>query len=286
MRFAPLSLALAPLAVLSLLGCSSNSPSDQGKPATAPVVCTAPGYSTDSAPVTINEVDALLRDPSGTGVSNLPVQVCGTDQCFNGMSGKDGRTTVQPHSKLTQAAFKYGDGFDFAELAAPLGTEASQNLGTLVALPLPAIADGAAFPKSGSVTNGDVTLSLAVGTQTVHDTLTYEEAPDRVFRTVQIPIADSKAALDPSFQFELGYAVAPLGTTFCPPAQLSLANSLQWPSGTEAEVFIQGLDVAEQWAPYGTWVKVAEATVSADGKTIDTVSGGIPILSSIAVRRK
>ncbi len=287
MRPAHLSLGHASLSLLLLFGCSSSKLSSDGSTSVGtPVVCNAPGYSTDSAPVTINEVDALLRDPTGVAVSNLPVQVCGTDQCFNGSSGKDGKTVVQPHSKLTQAAFKYGDGFDFAELAAPLSTQATQDLGNIVALPLPDVANGAAFPKSGTVTNGDVTLSLAKGTQTVHDTLTYEDTADLVFRTVQIPIADSSAALDPSFKFELGYAVAPLGTTFCPAAQLSLKNSLNWDPGTEVEVFIQGLIAEQDWAPYGTWVKVADGSVNADGSSIDTTSGGIPILSSVAVRRK
>ena len=107
-----------------------------------------------------------------------------------------------------------------------------------------------------------------------------------VLRSVSIPVADSTQALDPSFHFELGYALSPLGTTFCPPAQISLKNSLDWDPGTEVEIFIQGLDVAENWAPYGTWLKVADGSVSADGSSIDSTSGGITILSAVAVRRK
>jgi len=83
-----------------------------------------------------------------------------------------------------------------------------------------------------------------------------------------------------------GIKLAPLGTTFCPPAGLSLKNTPEWSAGTEVEVFVQGLNVNEKWAPYGTWVKVAEARVSSDGSSIDTTSGGIPILSSIALSRK
>ena len=92
--------------------------------------------------------------------------------------------------------------------------------------------------------------------------------------------------MPPSFGFELAYGLAPLGTTFCPAAKLSLKNTLDWPPGTDVEVFVQGLDVSEKWAPYGSWLEVAEARVSSDGKSIDTTSGGIPILSSIALRRK
>ena len=56
--------------------------------------------------------------------------------------------------------------------------------------------------------------------------------------------------------------------------------------GTEVEVFVQGLETDELWAAYGTWTKVADASVSSDGLSIDTTSGGIPVLSSIALRRK
>jgi hypothetical protein len=80
--------------------------------------------------------------------------------------------------------------------------------------------------------------------------------------------------------------VAPLGTTFCPPAPLTVVNREGWPRGTEVEVFVQGLDVAQKWAPYGSWVKVGEAAVSADERSIVSTSGGITILSAIALRRK
>ena len=290
MRPALLSLGIAPLSLLLVLGCSSSQlgTSDTNSAGGAPpaAVCTAPGYATDSAPTALTEVDATISDPSGKALTALPVQVCGIDKCINGMSGKAGATAVKVNTSLTRPAFKYGDGFDYAELAVQLGKEAKQDLGKIVALPLPAFADGAAFPKSGNVTNGDVTLSLAAGVTVVHDTLTYEDDTDLVLRSVAIPVADSTQALDPSFNFELGYALAPLGTTFCPAAQLSLKNSLNWDPGTEVEIFIQGLDVAEGWAPYGTWLQVAEGSVSADGSSIDSTSGGIPILSAVAVRRK
>jgi len=212
--------------------------------------------------------------------------VCGLNQCFVDATGENGTVDVTPHANLLRPAFKYGDGLDFAELAVPLSGPAVQNLGALIALPLPPFSEGAAFPGSGSVTNGDVTLHLEAGTATSHDLLTYADSSQLTLRSTQIPIAESELALDPSFGFELAYAVAPLGTKFCPAARLSLKNSLAWASGTLVLVFVQGLDVNEKWAPYGSWVQVAEAVVSSDGSRIETTQGGIPILSSIAVRRK
>ena len=82
--------------------------------------CKAPGYPSHAPAIEIDEVDAVLRDPSGAPVPNLAVQVCGLDICVNGSTNALGKTTVTPRAKLLSPAFKYGDGFDFAKLAAPL----------------------------------------------------------------------------------------------------------------------------------------------------------------------
>lgn len=274
----PLILAVS-LCLASSLGCSSNSDS----PDQTPAVCEAPGYHEDAAPLTVEQVQASIVDSDGALVPNFPVQVCGLDRCFNGASNRVGQVNMAPHSALLRPAFKYGDGFEFAELALLLGPDEKQDLGTVQALPLPSYAEGAPFPKSGRVRQGDLTLSLDRNTTLEHDHLSYADS-ELLFRSVAIPIAQHPLALDPSF--ERAYAVAPLGTTFCPPARLSLPNSSGWAPNTEVEVFVQGLDVAEKWAAYGSWTQVAEARVSSDGALIESTTGGIPILSAIALRRK
>ncbi len=291
-----LCFALAP-------GCSSSTPlragtagagggepgnggelASAGSDGSTPAVCKPPGYHVDAEPTAVGEIQAVIHDPRGGAVPMLPIQICGTDQCTYGMTSATGTVDVTPQTKLTLPAFKYGDGFDFAELAIQL-VKGKQNLGALVALPLPDYADGATFPDSGEVTNGDLTLVIAAGTTIEFDHLSYADS-ELVFRTVAIPVAESQKALDSSFGFELAYAAAPLGTTFCPPARLSLKNKPKWPAGTEVELFVQGVNADEAWAPYGTWTQVAEGSVSRDGSHIDTTSGGITVLSSIAVRRK
>jgi hypothetical protein len=290
----PRSIAVfAGLCLTALLGCSSSKAlgNSGGAGATgaagagATQHCTPPGYHVDADPTQVDEVQAVLHDPSGAAVNHLAIQVCGTDTCTYDFSDKNGKVDTSPGVPLILPAFKFGDGTDYAELAIPI-TEAKSNLGDVVALPLPAYADGAVFPKSGSVTNGDLTLFIDNDTAVVHEVLNYTDDSQLVFRTVQIPVAQSALVLDASFGFELAYAVAPLGSTFCPAARLSLKNTLNWDAGTAVEVFIQGLNADEAWAPYRTWVKVADASVSSDGSSIDTTSGGIPVLSSIAVRRK
>jgi len=264
------------------LACGS---SDETVASAPPAVCEAPGYHVESSAFTVNQVRAALSMPSGEPASALPVQVCGLNVCLPYKANQSGLLNVAPHQSMVLPAFKYGDGFDFAELAVPLGA-AEQDLGELVALPLPPLSEGAKFPNSGALSNGDLTLHLDVHGGFEHDVLTYSDESARVFRSVSVPIAQSAQALPPSFGFELAYGLAPLGTTFCPAAKLSLKNTLDWPPETDVEVFVQGLDVSEKWAPYGSWLQVAEARVSSDGQSIDTTSGGIPILSSIALRRK
>jgi hypothetical protein len=248
--------------------------------------CAAPGYPSHTPAIEIDEVNAQLSDPSGAPVPNLPVQVCGLDICLNGSTDAQGKAHVAPGAALLSPAFKYGDGFDFAKLAAKLSDQPTQDLGALVAIRLPSYAEGAPFPKAGDVSNGDVTLSLAPGSKIAHDLLTYTDDTELVFRSAPIPIAQSERALDPSFGFELAYALAPVSTTFCPPADLRLKNSLGWAPHSAVEVFVQGLEVDEKFAPYGDWIKVADARVSDDGGEIKSSSGGIPILSSLALRRK
>ncbi|HEY4107251.1 MAG TPA: hypothetical protein VGM44_25310 [Polyangiaceae bacterium] len=266
----------------STAGSSNAGSSNAG---TAPS-CAAPGYPSDSTEYGIQEVVATLNAPNGAPVPNLLVQVCGINVCFNGMTNASGKTQVAPDMSLAAPAFKYGDGLGYAKLAIPLSSEATQDLGTLVALPLPSYADGAAFPASGEVTSGDVTLILQSGGSVTHDLLTYTDASELTFRSVQIPLAQSTGALDPSFGFELGYALAPVSSVFCPAAGLRVKNTLGWAANSAVEVFVQGLEVDDKWAPYGNFVKVADAAVNADASAIEIASGGIPILSAIALRRK
>jgi hypothetical protein len=275
----------------TLLGCASSGSlitdgtGGNGSAGAAPV-CTGPGYHVDAEALPLEQVSASLVDPSGDPLANVYVQVCGINECYTGFSDRGGKTVVSVDQPLILPAFKYGDGYDFAELAAPLGAEPDQDVGRVVAVPLPGYEQGAAFPKSGAVTNGDLTLHLATGTTVDIDELSYPDLPQQVFRSAAVPLSDSKLAFPPKLGFELGYGVAPILTKLCPAAGLSVKNSLGWDPGTEVEVFVQGLETNELWAAYGTWTKVADASVSSDGSSIDTTSGGIPILSSIALRRK
>src|SRR6188768_2855874 len=286
MQLPPALELYASLVFLAAVGCGSTS-DNPGPTHTTPPVCTAPGYAVESDGTQINSVLASLVLPTGEVAADLAVQVCGLDSCLNYKSKQNGVVQESPARMMIRPAFKYGDRFDFAEFAVPL-SEKDTKLGTVVALPLPSYAAGVQFPKSGggAVSNGDLTLHLDANGSFEHDILSYSDESELVFRSVAVPLAESEQAFPPGWGFDLAYGLAPLGTTFCPPAKLSLKNTLAWPPDTEVEVYVQGLDVSEDWAPYGSWTQVAEARVSGDGKSIDTTSGGLPILSSIALSRK
>lgn len=282
--------ALGMLVALPLLGCSSSDATDS-QPA-APQTCVGPGFPNDPAEVDLSRVTATLVQPDGSPAANVNIQVCGVNQCLYGASTPLGKVSVPVTQPLVQPAFKYGNGYELVELAVQITDPAAQSLGQMVAIPLPDFADGAVFPKSsGSVSNGDVTLKIAAGTTIGFDELTYLDPNERTFRSAAIPLESSQQALPADFGFELAYGLAPIATRLCPAAQLSLLNTPEWSAGTELEVFVQGLEPGTltdgpEWAPYGSWTKVAEAVVSKDGSSIDTTSGGIPILSSVALRRK
>ncbi|HEX7671984.1 MAG TPA: hypothetical protein VF395_20455, partial [Polyangiaceae bacterium] len=86
---------------------------------------------------------------------------------------------------------------------------------------------------------------------------------------------------------EIIVGLTPTSTTFCPRAGLSVPNTPGWKAGAAVEFFLHGVEVTEEFAPYGGWAKVSSGTVSADGKTVDTdpdETSGLPILSVVGVR--
>jgi hypothetical protein len=112
------------------------------------------------------------------------------------------------------------------------------------------------------------------------------DTPDlKKFRAVEVPLAKAPAAVDPSLGFGMVVALTPAAAVLCPAAALSVPNSPAWPAGSRVEVFLHGVDVGEEWAPYAGWARVSGGAVSADGKTIMTdPDGGLPALSVIGIR--
>jgi hypothetical protein len=267
------------------LACSESGEDVEKK--TTPVTCdAAPGYATEVAAQRIGAVSATLLDTSGAPANDLLVQVCGLDLCVNGNTQPSGSASVSVQAQIKKPAFKYGTGTDFARLAFPLPNAEDIALGTVTAVKLPSFADGAPLVPGKSATSGGVTLELDARTTIDFDSLVYPEASEQTLRVTRILAEHNVQAIDKTLGLDLVFAAAPVETAFCPPAKLSVVNELQWDAGTPVEVFIHGVSVEEQWAPYAGWAKVAEGVVSADGARIETPNGGLPLLSTFGIRKK
>ena len=86
------------------------------------------------------------------------------------------------------------------------------------------------------------------------------------------------------------FTLAPLGGKLCPPAALELPNTAGWAAGTSVEFLLQGLDPglvagAQGFAPYGEWQPFATGEVDATGERLVVTDGGLPVISSVGVRR-
>jgi hypothetical protein len=248
----------------------------------APTKCPAGTNPKSAAKQTdVGLVSGQLVDEQGAPTSAGLVQICGRDICTNARVGNNGKLAEGVNQTLDAPACKFGDGLSWGKLAIPLES-GDTELGTLTTVRLPDFADGVPFIPGTLVTSGGVTLALAKSSHVDIDTLTYENADQQGFRAAPLP----QAALAQLKQdFVAGFALSPLETRICPSPALSLDNNTDLAAGAQLELFMQGLDVAEAWAAYGTWQKIGEGQVSDDGATLE-FPDGVPLLTAIGVREK
>ncbi len=295
--FSPVLLAVA------LAGCSSTPPSSgsardgnsgAGGSATsggaggngAPKCDAGPGYAEPAQPQEVTRVTATLLDEDDEPVTDEMVQVCGTDICVQGSSATNGGVVISPRQAITKPAFKFGMGVQTPRFAWLLPDEAEVDLGVVHSFRFPPLSSGAELVNAASATSGGLTLIPAAEGRIKFDKLTFTEPEQLRLRALQIPLAAAPDVVDPSFGFELIYAATPTDTVFCPPAKLIVENSAEWPANSDVEIFLHGVDVEEEWAPYGGWGKVSDARVSDDGTTIESTAPGLPVLGVLALRRR
>jgi hypothetical protein len=290
---------------VALLGCSSTDPSDgntstggsssggvgstggnNGTGGTAPRCDAGPGYAEDSAPQQVDAVSAKLVDLDEEPLSFEFVQVCGTDICIQGKATQSGSVSVGPRQAITKPAFKFGEGKVSPRFARLLPNEPSVDFGVVHSVRLPALDSGVALIASNDASSGGLTLSFEANSQIKIDKLTFGEPEEQKLRALQVPLDRAQDLIDPDLGLELLYAATPTSTQFCPPARLQVDNTEGWEPGTEVEVLLHGVEIDEEWAPYGGWAKVSDARVSDDGTRIETTSPGLPLLGVLGFRRK
>jgi hypothetical protein len=258
------------------------------KEASAQPSCHGPGYAGSPTPQAFSHLSATVVDGSGQPISNLIAQACGTDICLNGTTAMNGSVVIDQNvPAMNKPAFKYGDGKGYVRFALPLsGSSIDVDLGKQATFAFDPPAAGAPLvPGEAAVSNG-ITLTVSAKTVTIQpDPIDFDTPDLKKFRAVEVPIDEMPPAVDPSFGFEMIVALTPSTTVMCPAAALSVPNSPGWKAGARVELFLHGIDVAEEWAPYGGWAKVSGGSVSDDGKTIATdPDGGLPALSVVGIR--
>jgi hypothetical protein len=245
-------------------------------------VGTSPGNPNKK--VAVGTVKVRVQDKDGKGLpdSAIDVQVCGSDLCLYGKSSDGTYTIANGGKELVDPALKYGNqtGNQYLFWGGALPAAPDHDFGTVTAVALGA--PGGKLEKGATVTSEGVTLTLDPDARIEQELL----APEDEFAAVVFKPTDGTfPTLAASTQpFDLVVGLGPADVDICPPAKLSFPNSEGWPANAKVELWVNGVKTYDNWAPYGTWAKVAEAAVSADGKTITTVDGqGVPALAAYGV---
>lgn len=276
------------LAATLILGCSSEPPAtDDGSGSPVPPMsCVGPGYAEAAPSQFISSVSATLVDQAGDPVANELVQVCGVDLCVAGESSAAGGVLLGPMQAMKKPAFKFGEGKHSARFAWLLPPDTAEvDLGTVRTVLLPPLGSGAALTAGEEASSGGLTLVPAAGGNIRFDRLTFRSAEEQRLRAVRLDPSTAPSVVAAELGFEIVYAATPVDTAFCPPAELRIDNSEGWAPGTEVEVWLHGVHVEQEWAPYGGWAKVSTARVSADASRIETSAGGLPFLGVLGFKR-
>ncbi len=250
---------------------------------------------------------ATIVDETGAPVAGQPIYICGLNVCTDpGMTGATGSAAITTTLSERKPAFKYGDTLSYAEFAIPLTTTQLTDFTTLgsgkLATAKLAGTTGAPLAAGSAAVAGDVTVSVPAGASIGINTLVYSTPDMQMFRAVGVPIANMGPVFDSvtvgdggAADFALVYGVAPVETTLCPAATVTVAlphatmtpNDLGWTPGAAVEFWIMTTDTGQTYAPYAGWAKMSDGVVSTDGKSVATVAGqGFILLENFAIRLK
>ena len=253
-------------------------------PTGSDVCADGPGYGEEAAAIEVGSVRATIVDADGVPVPDLLVFICGTLVCsMPETTDSDGNVTIGFSEPMVKPAFKYGDGLEVGRFAMLLDEGTNQvDLGTIGTPRLPA--PGECLSAGTTVESGGVRLELPADAALELLPLDYPEPDDRTFRAAELPLSLAPPGLDGGEDFDAIFALAPTGAIVCPPATIELPNTPGYEPGTLVDIFVNGTDIEEQWAPYGGWTSIATGRVDETGDRIETIDGGLPIISNVGVK--
>lgn len=251
----------------------------------APGPCAAPGYGGGEKKQMVESADVDVVDGEGALLTNYFVTLCGLDLCINGTTGADGHARIELFNTMKKPAIKLGDGAVHVKMAVP--APPSEVITFTQPIWLPALPkQGARLSAGQAATSGGVSVTLATEAIIGFDVGHYPTADLQALRAVELPVERS-TALIAGMGLEILYGVGPTDTTLCPPAAVSVPNSLGWAAEQDVDFYLHGVDTEQAWAPYAGWAKVSAGRVSADGKAIETLPGeGLSVLGVLGIKRR
>lgn len=238
----------------------------------------------------VRRVRGRAVDLAGAGLAGRVVSYCGGG-CFGGVTEADGTFAIDVNDFVIpeQYTLLLHGRPEHASLyvPGPMPVDGAINFPEPVAVPRYEDV-GDLIPESapaGSYTAGDVTLTIAAGSQVEFDVedAVLGELGHRV-RAAWVPMARA-----PGFAREAGvvalWAMAPFSLTSDRPIALRLRNRAMLAAGSAVDIVMMGLDVTELPVTGGRPLVVAAAHVSSDGTTVTTDPGeGLRALSWIGLR--
>jgi len=288
---------LAPGSVLLALALALGGCSDDPEPAPSGSNGSDAGGETDpcqgdpdhEGAVCVETMDVTLVDEQGAPIEGVIVYCCGTDICSEPVAtDAEGKAHIEVNAYMLKPAFKIIGGGKYISFAAPLPegqTKVTFPTTTLVKMP----DEGVAFEigTDQTLTSNDVTLEITADTDVFIADLTNPDEEDQLFKAVEIPLDKAPPIGTPEGgSLDALFGLAPLATTFDPPAKLTLPNTKGWEPGTKVRVFAHGVEIASEHAPYAGWGELeADATVSDDGSKI-VLEAGTPLLTTIGLRKQ
>ena len=251
----------------------------------APVECEEPtpmpGTTND---VLVDMVTITADDETGAAITDVNLQLCGTDGCLYSTTNALGQATFNndlSSETIDRPTVKPGDSLVFGKIGWPWAVGSPSPFPVM----FPRMEDsGQQMDRGASVSAGGVTLDIADDLNVTIDTLTYDEPAKQTFRAAQVPEAMVEAVTGDA-AFVMVFTLGPVDTLFCPTGvDATFENYAGLDADTPVEIFGQELAVGEYFGGYGEWTKIADGVVSSDGSVITTTGDGLPALLTVAIR--
>ena len=257
--------------------------------ADVPPMCPV-GADAQAGETCVLNVHGSVRDLEGSPVGNQLVTVCGSE-CFFGRSDATGAFLVTPASLLPwgQYVVAIHGRPDHASSYVPLTMPMMGEVAYASPLLVPRYTDtGGLIPDpavGGSVTAGDVTLTVDAGTVLQFDIEDAELGTlGHSLRSAFVPLASAPPFASEGHATQV-HALAPFDLVADRPMGVRVANRAGFAAGAAVDFVVMGVEFFMDPINAGHAVVAATGHVSSDGTTVSTDAGqGIRVVTWLGIR--